>query len=85
MSDALATPWTAARQAPLSMGFPCKNIGVGCHFLLQWIFPIQGLNSCLLHWQVGSLPLSHEARALFSWAILISSPKVMWTDLTQVA
>ena len=25
-----------------------KNIGVGCHALLQGIFPIQGLNRCLL-------------------------------------
>ena len=24
---------------------------VGCHALLQGIFPIQGLNVCLLHWQ----------------------------------
>ena len=33
-------------------------MGVGCHFLLQGIFPTQGLNPCLLnllHWQVGSL------------------------------
>ena len=28
-------PWT--REAPLSMGFPGKNTGVGCHFLLQGI------------------------------------------------
>ena len=28
------TPWTVARQAPLSMGFPDKSTGVGCHFLL---------------------------------------------------
>ena len=27
---------------------PGKNTGVGCHFLLQGIFPIQGSNSCLL-------------------------------------
>ena len=30
--------------------------------LLQRIFPTQGLNPCLscdLHWQAGSLPLSH--------------------------
>ena len=27
---------------------PGKNTGVGCHFLLQGIFPIQGLNSDLL-------------------------------------
>ena len=32
----------------------------GCHFLLKGIFPTQGSNSHLLHWQVDSLPLSHE-------------------------
>ena len=36
-----------------------KNIGVGCHFLLQGIFPTQGSNSLFLHWQEDSLPLSH--------------------------
>ena len=42
--------------------FPIKNTGVGCHFLLQGIFPTQGSNPCLLcflQWQVDSLPLSH--------------------------
>ena len=41
---------------------PGKNTGLGCHFLLQGIFPTQGLNPgllSLLHWQVDSLPLSH--------------------------
>ena len=28
--------------------FPDKNTGVGCHFLLQGIFPTQGLNPHLL-------------------------------------
>ena len=28
---------------------PGKNTGAGCHFLLQEIFPTQGLNSYLLH------------------------------------
>ena len=40
---------------------PGKNTGVGCHALLQRVFPIQGSNahlSHLLHWQVGSLPLA---------------------------
>ena len=40
--------------------FPSKNTGADCHFLLQGIFPTQGLNPCLLHllpWQVDSLPL----------------------------
>ena len=55
------TPWIVACQASLSMGYsPGKNTGVGCHALLQGIFPTQGSNPGLLrllHWQVGSLPL----------------------------
>ena len=45
----------------LQTDFPGKNIGAGCHFLLQGIFPLQGSNLhllCLLHWQVDSLPLA---------------------------
>ena len=45
----LATPWTATCQAPLSIGFPSKSTGVGCHFLLQGIFLTQELNPGLLH------------------------------------
>ena len=51
-----------AHQAPLSIGFSSKNTEVGYHFLLQGIFPTQGSNPRLLHllhWQAGSLPLSH--------------------------
>ena len=32
---------------------PDKNTGVGCHFLLQGIFPTQGSNPGLLHQQAG--------------------------------
>ena len=39
--------------------FPGKNTGLGCHFLLQGIFPTLGSNPDLLHCQVDSLPLSH--------------------------
>ena len=49
-----------ARPASLSRGFPGKDTGVGCHFLLQEIFPTQGSNPSLLsllHRQAGSLPL----------------------------
>ena len=45
-----------ARQA---LDSPNKNTGVACHALLQGIFPIQGSNPCLLHWNTDSLPLSH--------------------------
>ena len=39
-----------------------QEYGVGCHFLLQRIFPTQRLNLHLLHWQVNSLLLSHLGR-----------------------
>ena len=42
-----------------SWDFSGKNTGVGCHFLLLGIFPTQGLNPHLLHWQAYSLSLSH--------------------------
>ena len=64
MSDSLAAPKTAACQAPLCMGFPSKNTGVGCHFLFQGIFLTQGLNLRFLHWWVDSLPLSHQGGPL---------------------
>ena len=54
------TPWTIARQAPLSWDSPGKSPGVGCHALLQGMFLTQGSNRNLwssLHWQVVSLPL----------------------------
>ena len=35
----LATPWPAAYQAPLSMDFPGKSTGVGCHCLLRYEVP----------------------------------------------
>ena len=50
MPTKLLCPWN----------FPGKYIGTGCHFLLQGLFTIQGLNPsllCLLHWQEDPLPL----------------------------
>ena len=44
-----STPWTVACQAPLSLDSLGKNTGVGCHALLQGVFPTQGSNPCLLH------------------------------------
>ena len=42
------TPWIVARQVPLSTGLSSKNIGVGCHALLQGVFLALGLNLSLL-------------------------------------
>ena len=53
---------------------PGKNTGVGCHFLLQGILPVQVLNPCLLClllWQADSLPLSHLGSLIPSTGTLI--------------
>ena len=55
----LCDPMDGSPQAPLSMGFSRQQYWMGCHALLQGIFLAKGGThiSCLLHWQVGSLPL----------------------------
>ena len=40
------------------------------------IFPIQGLNLCLLHWQADSLPLSHGGNLT---SLLINLKIIVWT------
>ena len=57
-----ATPWTVARQAPLSMEFSIlgQNTGVGCHSLLQGIFLTQGLNLGPLRCRQTLYQLSHQ-------------------------
>ena len=56
----LRCPWDSAG----------KNIGVGCHALLQGIFPTQKSNPhllCLLHWKVGTLPLEPPGSPIRYW------------------
>ena len=60
VSDSFASQTYIAHQAPLSMGFPRQNTGMGCHFFLQRILPAQGSNPHLLHFKADSLPLSHK-------------------------
>ena len=64
----LATPWTAAYQAPLSMDFPGKSTGVGCHCLLHIginIFIIFSRCFCNLCYSVCVFSISFEFRV--SW------------------
>ena len=48
-TDSLATPWTVAYQAPLSMGFSRQEYWNGLPFPSPGIFPTQELNLGLLH------------------------------------
>ena len=62
MSDSLQPRGLLPARLLYPRNSPGKKIGVGCHFLLQGIFPTQGLNPCplhLRHWQVDFLPLHH--------------------------
>ena len=52
-----ATSWTVDCQAPLFMGFSSQ---VDCHFLLQRIFPTQGLNPGFLHCRQTLYHLSNQ-------------------------
>ena len=68
---------------------PGKNIGVGCHALLQGTLLTQGSNLplfCLLHWQVGSLPLAPPGKLLFPYAQeLISIGPNAWENPLQIS
>ena len=54
-----ATPWTAAHQAPLSMGFPRQEYWSGLPFSSLGDLPDPGIEPTSPAWQVDSLPLSH--------------------------
>ena len=58
-----ATPWTVACTRLLHpWDFLGKSTGVGCHFLLQGIFPTQGSNPGLPHCRQKFYHLSHQGR-----------------------
>ena len=73
-----ATPWAVSCQVPLSLGFPGKNTGGGCHFLLQWGLPDPGIKPMSPALQVNALP--------WSCCMLILSPNTfaLWFVLKIV-
>ena len=62
--------------------YPNKNTRVSCHFLLQGIFPNQGLNPHFLHWQVDSLPLSHQGNHVQPKLSSVQSLSPVWLFAT---
>ena len=77
MSNSFVAPWTVALQAT-AWDFLDKNTRRGCRFLLQGIFRTQGLNPHLLHWQVASLPLSHQGSPVTIFLIPAIPVGVKW-------
>ena len=72
MSDSLPPCGLQTVRLLWPWNLPGKNTGMSCCFLLQGNLPDPGRNPpvslCLLHWQVGSLPLPHLGSPLFSGA-----------------
>ena len=69
------------------MGFPRQEDGVGCHFILQGIFPTQGSNPhlmLLIHWQVDSSQLSQLGSPKGIIAMRISSYYLLSQTMTLV-
>ena len=66
MSHSFVTPRTVPLQAPLPWGFPGKNTGMGCHFLLQGIKPMSP----------ALLQQSFTARTCTSHSVLVLALKV---------
>ena len=55
-----ATPWTVARQAPLSMGFSNQEYWSGLPFPSPGDLPNPGIEAGLLHCRQMLYPLSHQ-------------------------
>ena len=68
-------PWTAATRLLCPWDSPGKDTVVGCHALLQGIFPTQGLDQhllCLPDWQTCSLLL-----------VPLGKPQAVWVNLAK--
>ena len=62
-SDCFATTWAVAHQDPLFVGFfQARTLEQAAIYFFRGIFPAQGWNLRLLHWQVGSVPLRHQGK-----------------------
>ena len=81
-----ATPWSPPGSS-VPGDSPGKNTRVGCHALLQGIFPTQGANPGLLHCRQILYRLSHqESPRILEWvAYAFSRGSFQPRDQTQVS
>ena len=77
--SALATLWNVSPRLLCPWNSPGKNTGVGWYVLLQGNFLAQGLNPCLLcllHSQVGVLPLAPPGMPIYIYTNGILVPQL---------
>ena len=67
------TPWTVARQVPLSMGFSKQKYWSGLPVPSPGDLPDTGIEPVSPIWQAGSLPLSHLGSPKHKWKINMES------------
>ena len=71
VSHSFTTPWTAAHQVLLSMGFPRQEYWRELPFPSSGDLPNPRSNLCLLHWQADSLPLSHQGSPFITFTHML--------------
>ena len=74
----LCNPLDGSPPGPLSWNSPGKNTGVGCHSLLQGIFPTQVSNPGLLHCRQILYHLSHQGSPIMLDFIMLGTILVSW-------
>ena len=86
MSDSLRPHRLGPTRLLCPWDFPGNSTGVDCHFLLQGIFPSQGLNPGLLHCRQTLYHLSHQRSPLEDGSncsakiLFIKEPKKLVSD-----
>ena len=73
------TPWTAACQALLSMGFSRQENWNGLPFPAPGDLPTQGSNPCLLHWQADSFTTEQPGKP--HWYIYLDTATLVHISL----
>ena len=90
MSDSLASPWTVAHQAPLSMGFPRQEYWSELPFPSPGDLPDPEFKPTSPAWQADSLTLSYlgspdmaflELKVSWGEVSKPGSPGSLWTTL----
>ena len=75
MSDSLRPHGLYPTRLLRPWNFPGKSTGVGCHFLLQGIFPTQGSNLGLLHLRQTLYHLSHQEAVIMKYYLALKKKK----------
>ena len=86
MSGSFVILWTVAHEVLFPRDFPGKNTVVGCHFLLEGIFPLRDPTwvSCIVRQILYHWATRETCRVGYSWSdIFLSSMQSMVLSIFQ--